>query len=323
MKQIGIALHNYHDTFGRFPHNVMNGLPATAIGYSTYANFLTPNQMSWRVMILPFLEQTNLYNRFNFRGYRYNNSPGAGDGWGGGGTALGSNPMPAYLCPSDPTPAGEARAIFNYGTNLAWWGTNYASASSVSGDMNESSTRRFNGSLPPTQMYLGGQYAAEGGLPIQSLKMAEFVDGTSNTVQVVEKFRGKACVERRCEYPSDSTQCPTGVLGALPQGQDVQFGQGITSTGFYSYCGNWVSENGYCGSDPTRAPNDKARDEISWVGDGGPGISGTLPAGSAHAGGAFALCADGSVHFISDNVNLAVWKATYSFRGGEARTVEF
>ena len=316
LKQMGIALHNYHEAFKYFPQSVVNGLPATALGYSTYANFLTPNQMSWRVMILPYLEQQNLYNQFNFRGCRY--CPGE---WGGKGCEMGVNPVATFLCPSDPTESGDLRPIFNYGTQ-AWFGTNYASCGSVSGDTAESGDRRFNTSLPSyLNWYLGGRHQGEGGLPMQNLQFKDFVDGSSNTVMVVEKFRGKACVERRCEYPSDTSQCPTGVLGALPQGQDIQSGQGITSNGVRTYCGNWVAENGYCQADPTRGPNDKARDEISWVGNGGPGISGTCPASSAHTGGAFALRGDGSVHFISDNVSLQVWRATWSFRGGESNAL--
>jgi hypothetical protein len=52
MKQIGIALHNYHDTYNEFPPAVVtdeNGKPL----------------YSGRVLLLPFLEQANLYNQFD------------------------------------------------------------------------------------------------------------------------------------------------------------------------------------------------------------------------------------------------------------------
>jgi len=51
MKQIGLALHNYHDTFGSFPP-----------GYTTDAE--GKPLLSWRVHILPFVEQTPLYDQF-------------------------------------------------------------------------------------------------------------------------------------------------------------------------------------------------------------------------------------------------------------------
>jgi len=320
LKQIGLALHNYHEQYRYFPQCTVNGLPATTLGYSSYAMFLTPNQMSWRVMILPFIEQGNLYNQFNFRGARY--APGQ---WGGKGTELASNPIPAYLCPSDPTETGDTRPIYNYGTPTpGWYGTNYAGANSVSGDMAESSTFRRNTSLPDYHnWYLGGHHRGEGGLPLQNLKIGEFVDGTSNTVHVVEKFRGKACIERKCEYPTDSSGCPTGLPSKYGAPSDIQTGQGPGAIGIRSYCGDWIHEAGYCGGDPTRTPNDPARDEISWVGDGGPTISGTVPAGSAHVGGAFALLADGSVQFVSNNVNLAAWRAMFSYKGGEVNGIQF
>jgi hypothetical protein len=52
LKQIGYALHNYHDTYGRFP-------PAAI--YSKDGEPL----LSWRVAILPFLEQDNLFREFH------------------------------------------------------------------------------------------------------------------------------------------------------------------------------------------------------------------------------------------------------------------
>jgi hypothetical protein len=52
LKQIALAMHNYHDTFGRFPPHAKTdkqGKPT----------------LSWRVAILPFIEQDNLYRQFN------------------------------------------------------------------------------------------------------------------------------------------------------------------------------------------------------------------------------------------------------------------
>ncbi|PHR93509.1 MAG: hypothetical protein COA78_32745 [Blastopirellula sp.] len=53
MKQLGFGLHNYHDTYGSFP-------PA----YITDANGKPMH--SWRVLILPFLEQEALYKQYDF-----------------------------------------------------------------------------------------------------------------------------------------------------------------------------------------------------------------------------------------------------------------
>jgi prepilin-type N-terminal cleavage/methylation domain-containing protein/prepilin-type processing-associated H-X9-DG protein len=59
MKQIGLALHNYHDTNGSFPPG--------GVEWSAAAGPWTGNQtkMSWRALILPYMEQGNLYNSVN------------------------------------------------------------------------------------------------------------------------------------------------------------------------------------------------------------------------------------------------------------------
>ncbi len=50
LKQMGLAMHNYHDTFGSFP-----AAATTKEGKSL---------LSWRVQVLPFLDQVELYNQF-------------------------------------------------------------------------------------------------------------------------------------------------------------------------------------------------------------------------------------------------------------------
>ena len=54
LKQIGLAMHNYHDTLGSFPSGSM-----VNTGWSG-------PWWAWSVFILPQMEQTNLYNAINF-----------------------------------------------------------------------------------------------------------------------------------------------------------------------------------------------------------------------------------------------------------------
>jgi prepilin-type processing-associated H-X9-DG protein len=54
LKQIGLAFHNYHDVHGRFPTPVLHGGRDGKIPYS------------WRIAILPFLDQQDLYNQYQF-----------------------------------------------------------------------------------------------------------------------------------------------------------------------------------------------------------------------------------------------------------------
>src|SRR5437764_6485348 len=56
LKQIGLALHNYHDTYQVFPPgNVTNGTCCS-----------TQSGPNWAILILPYLELDNLYKTYNF-----------------------------------------------------------------------------------------------------------------------------------------------------------------------------------------------------------------------------------------------------------------
>jgi hypothetical protein len=59
LKQFGLAMHNYHDVFNMFP------LAGYAGHYSGF-DATGKQNLSWRVHLLPFLEQQNLYNQFHF-----------------------------------------------------------------------------------------------------------------------------------------------------------------------------------------------------------------------------------------------------------------
>ena len=62
LKQIGLALQNYHDSQGVFPPGYIDRNPNPA---STPDNDLGPG-WGWAAFLLPYLEQGNLYNQINF-----------------------------------------------------------------------------------------------------------------------------------------------------------------------------------------------------------------------------------------------------------------
>ena len=83
LKQIGLALHNYHDTHGCFP---FSHLVATKVGNET--------GWAWGTMALPFLDQAPLYQQLAPDGGNAPTTP----------TALTKTVLPIYLCPSDASP---------------------------------------------------------------------------------------------------------------------------------------------------------------------------------------------------------------------------
>jgi prepilin-type processing-associated H-X9-DG protein len=88
LKQIGLALHSYHDANNSFPPGYIDGNPA---GPSTPDNDVGPG-WGWAAILLPYIEQQNLYNQINFK---------AGVTTGNN-VALSQLPLKVYQCPSDP-----------------------------------------------------------------------------------------------------------------------------------------------------------------------------------------------------------------------------
>ncbi|WP_245764658.1 DUF1559 domain-containing protein [Planctomicrobium piriforme] len=90
LKQFGLALHNYHDTFQRLP-----------IGYidtATTTNAATQDGgWSWASQILPQLEQTALYNKFDFRYHPHGKKTAIELA----NSAAGETVLTVFSCPSD------------------------------------------------------------------------------------------------------------------------------------------------------------------------------------------------------------------------------
>ena len=82
LKQIGLAMHNFHDANGKLPEGMEVNV-AQHCGGDCRGNSM------W-VMMLPYVEQDNVFRKYDpSRGWSYSAN-----------NALGSNPMPIYLCPS-------------------------------------------------------------------------------------------------------------------------------------------------------------------------------------------------------------------------------
>src|SRR5437879_1959277 len=84
LKQIALAEHGYHDTYAKF---------TCAWDYEPPKPPLRPTGVShsWCVYLLPYLEQTNLYNQYDFNALAYNNTPNG---------LLIQTPLKVFQCPS-------------------------------------------------------------------------------------------------------------------------------------------------------------------------------------------------------------------------------
>jgi prepilin-type N-terminal cleavage/methylation domain-containing protein/prepilin-type processing-associated H-X9-DG protein len=114
LKQYGLALHNYNDVNGRLPSGysslITGGANATNWGSQSPAN-----RVGWQVRILPFMEQSVIYDQLNWSINNVNQRVYTNSGNGTAGTAVNTvlndglaarqHNFPAAKCPTDPFPS--------------------------------------------------------------------------------------------------------------------------------------------------------------------------------------------------------------------------
>ena len=92
LKQLGLALHNHHDTFKRFPPGILRNQGAPTAPTPEAAN----RRYSWCTEVLPFIEQDNVQKLFNYTNFNANR------GLTGNNATVSWRVIPTYVCPSDP-----------------------------------------------------------------------------------------------------------------------------------------------------------------------------------------------------------------------------
>ncbi|MEN6495153.1 MAG: DUF1559 domain-containing protein [Thermoguttaceae bacterium] len=133
LKQIGLALHNYHDTFGVFPPGCISSGTNPPNG---------GNAVSGWVFILPFMEMENLHRLWDFR-YSYDAAEN---------NAAKKVPVDGYFCPSKPRPE-KASSSVAYGDYALSAGTGHTNSGSVyyrKGMFSQNSVCRFGDILDGT-----------------------------------------------------------------------------------------------------------------------------------------------------------------------------
>ena len=195
IKQIGLAIHNYHDTFGVLPSGTINAMS----GHPTMTAILTAPgtggllNHTGHMLILPFIEQSSLYNQINFSiassGFSGNGGMVPRGGWPNANTPLMKTLIPTYLCPSDR--GTERGALVDTSTAYMADGqrhTNYALCAGAhsNGWPQQASWQAYSGSASTlmdgrTAVPYRGAFGFNG-----AAKIRDFLSGTSNVVIVGE-----------------------------------------------------------------------------------------------------------------------------------------
>ena len=309
LKQIGLALHNYESGTQSFPWTqgaassrfptIFNG----KMGWDTPAG----NGDEWAnfgalALMLPFMEQNNIFNAINF-GFGVESYAGP---WGYKdavqGTAV-ERVISSFICPSDTKSAGLNSYRASNGTNWDWWS-------------------REAGSGALTRPQPGGQKIGT---------IAGIEDGTSNTIAFFERNRGDGDNSRYSPGdvyeggPGSQWGFPTYIVSnpadtaflnktAIP---DCTNYARTNPTRTWDWGGRYWAAGEYTNSvgNFNLTPNSKTPDCSGWGGVG-TGL-GFFSARSRHPGGVNVCMSDGSVKFIKDSVNQATWFALATRSGRE------
>ena len=280
LKQLGLALHNYHDTHLILPPGMIwlkngasqsqpvGGSPTDVANHVTNGN-IGPN---WMFLILPYVDRSALYGRYDENFPMSEPAPHAH-------AAIRQTVIPAFLCPSDP--AGTTK-LTRY--NGPWGRSNYGA-----------NVGRERGGGNAYQQWTSIAVDRRGAIAMgNSATMATFLDGSSNTVMVWE--------------------IRVGTVNTDPRGT---WALGRVGPSLVAGCDNvgdcyGINTKGSNGDDVADCTDSAAIGNGCWgSGDGQMGPK------SLHVGGCHALLGDGTVRFLSENMNTDVMRGLNSTAGSE------
>jgi len=114
MKQLSLALHNYHSAHGRFPPGYVAFKEPTGTNWCYNDSSCTNHGAPWTVLILPFIEQMPRYQEFDFKKTFTSTSHCPADGsYTSVNNVAWEEPLEEYQCPSDPNSGSDINNI-NY-----------------------------------------------------------------------------------------------------------------------------------------------------------------------------------------------------------------
>ena len=291
LKQIGLALHGFHDANKRLPPGAADDTPP--FGTQGGANWGS----SWMVYILPFLDQGPLYSKWDFAGGN------SGFVNGTNGPLVNNLNLVAYRCPSS--------TVAQFANSWNGWTKMNVSYTGIAGS---AVTPGGTGNYPTGCCNGAGGYSSDSGILYADSRvtMVGITDGTSNTWIVGEQSN----------HLLDANRSP--VTGGYNSGVG-------NSSGIYGWTmGAAIGNQSVAAWGDGRAFNCTAvRYQINQIGFANSGASGTgndvgqnFPLSSNHTGGVNMLFADGTVHFASNSMSLPTISGLSTRAGTETVTFD-
>ncbi|MEM1063595.1 MAG: DUF1559 domain-containing protein, partial [Planctomycetota bacterium] len=323
LKQIGLALHNYHDVYLTLPPGAV---PQRSGGVNTWddgeweplcgvASSNSAAAWSWMVYILPQLEETQTFERLApgdvIARNLYNVANSASPNFDQAYLSTLQTPIDTFRCPSDAAPVLNDLIVVN--TGAASFGSTVNGrplsvpagqlvrlpVSNYVGNNSSASVQPFTVSITAGQENRCDFSEWDGVFALFSrIRFRDVTDGLSNTIFVGERAYSRVIGER------------TGLTGNT-DGVQLSRGGMLHVTGPASTYGNSAAEAALCGAGINENVLGAALDS-----DANRDVDRTREGlHSTHPGGAQVVLGDGSVRFISENIDFS---PTTSRSGGVA-----
>ena len=272
-KQLGLALHNYHDVYGMFVYRKGGNISTPGASGDARGN---ANRLSGFMALMPYMDQAPLFNKV-----AAGDPPGipAGGPPGWSGWAGWRDPIPMLMCPSDGldgTLNNASNYVFNFGDS--------------SRDTRDAQTFR-------------GMFGYR-----RCARIRDIVDGTSNTIAMSERVRGG----NGSNTPGDQQRVIQGIVQShgnnvfdnpstcLATANGSHYDSSVTTKAKHGRA-RWDGQFERVGFNTILPPNGPScanngntnADAIHTLG----------PPTSLHTGGVQVLMADGAVRFVSENID--------------------
>lgn len=300
VKQLSLAAHTYHDAFRSFPVNYWQQA-ATPTAGAALARVTQGRQTSWLTGVLPFIEQTALFNQINFTtNFGSMESPplvnpplptGNINAW------VATQKVSGFKCPSDSSPdtlaargdtAGAgvlpniAFAVTSYkGVAGAYWNFGNVAIQSTAAPWNNTRATPAHGLDKSNGMFLRGW-----NYPYRT-NISDVSDGTSNTLMIGESVG--ACCDYNWWFVSSGTIATTSIpLNGRPYCAAYNPATMSKRAGLVACKNDWNNNYGFV---------------------------------SEHTGGGNFGLADGSVRFLSDAIDRDAYRGASTVSGGEVTSL--
>ena len=302
LKQLGLGMHNFHDTNNGFPYNYQ------LIGNNAW------EAVSANYFILPFIEQKNLFDQFQIPSTAKPGQPLASPPngnpafWTAAHTGPMNMPVKTFLCPSALKPPSRSQigAWGGPGSNYGW----------------------CTGSRVQV-VWAGNNF--NGMIAYQHPRaMREVTDGLSNTLLASEFLGGTGRNTGTATYPFDVFYAGDGPFNSVAnkdfatQAELDAIGTAARNLSGGGFRGNnggmwaWYAA-GHSTVSTSAPPNWRFPTAGGNCCPGGAHDwgNGIIPARSLHPGGVGALLGDGSVRFVNNTIDILTWQRVGARNDGE------